>query len=295
LKRFAPPELKSYSEKTDLPLSERRPSVSRVSDGVSPAVAPWMLSCLKSPNRSSISNETQGSVNGSFDAVDFEGGSADILRGGEGEASVAFLDEILSNAKLDVEGCLILLTTAYLASGEGVADHSGVDVDDDREATDIDWWSPELLPMEEILRMEKSGAYQAMAEEISQLLSPEPTALDAEVGNHESCNRDEFMPSEEKTALKLFEAFTCMLSKHIMDVSMSNAETVDYKTWVTESDKLDAHFDDDWKSYLGEYFHTSLGTSSSTSNLLHGTGSNPPQDLPSTNMKELLFRYGFVP
>lgn len=303
LKKFAPPRLECYSEKTDLPRSEKRSCTTSVTDAVSSDMASSVFSASDSHGCTScnFSNDSQVSVDDRFDAADFEGlggGSGDLV--GESETAVGFMNDILSNKKLEEERCLMQLTTAYHATGADYVPHSGVDDDAwDREAADAAdierWCNAELLPIEEILRMEKGGAYQAMAEEISDLLSSEPTILDAagsEVVNHETSNKAAFMPSEEKTALKLMEAFTCMLSKHIMDVSMSNSETVDYKTWITESDKIDTHLDDAWNSYLEDYFDTLPGTSSLTSNLHQGgAGSNLHQDLPCINMKELLYRY----
>jgi hypothetical protein len=313
-RRRAIPRLQSYSTKTQVPRSraagaavEGRNSVTSVGDGVSQDSGSSTFSSSESglSNSSSygLSNDTHASMDELFDAVD----SADL--GLEQEVLSRYFDEILCRGRLDLEKCLMQVTTASLATKKKIDDlvtYSAVDDCFNPDAADVERWNyAESLTYEEMQTMiQKSSAYQAIAEEIASLLSSEPTIHDISecgVEDHEnSSGAAIFAPSEEESALKIMEGFTYMMSKHIQDVSICNSDTVDYRTWITEDpDRIDASFNDAWKTYF-ENWHQSFPTPSSLeSNLLLGAGSNLSQAsaeaFPScNNMTELLYRYGHL-
>ena len=103
-----------------------------------------------------------------------------------------------------------------------------------------------------------------------------------------------FCPTEDQTTLKLMDAYTHMLSKHITDVNrVSSAEDVDYRSWITESDEMVMHCDGPWATYLeGLAAEASTPRSIVDSSLLaceEGLAVDIP---PGTSMTELLYRYG---
>lgn len=298
LKRRATPRLESYSKKSQLPrlrsasaAVERRVSRVSASNGGSSRDSPCSLmshseSDLSNATSGGASSETHASMDELFDAVDSEGGLADLAV--ETEVLDRYFDEFLNNDNLDLEKCLMQMTTASHAAKKV----TGYPEVGDGECGD----SAEFLTVDEISRsMEQTSTFQAMAKDVASLLSTE-----AEEVNGAECAVESFAPSEEMTALTIMEGFTCMMSKHIQDVSVCGSDAVDYRMWIKESDSFDAYFDDAWRSYFEEWQQSFWIASSLDSSVLGGgprwgLSQGDAVALPfSSNMTELLYRCGLV-
>ena len=296
LRRRATPRLVSYSKKNQLPRSrstsqavESRSSVSQ--DSATSSTFSSSGSEHSSGTSGGVENGPHASMGALFDAADSEVVESETNR---------YLEDFLNHERLDLEKCLVQLTTAsyskrILSTDDLLSPYFAAD--------DASGFVAECWNSAQMQRLENSSAYQVMAKEIASLISSEPNSLDAaecQSEEHDSTNESPFAPTDELAALKIMEGFTSMMSKHIEDVSASNADLVDSRTWITEdADRIDANFDDDWKAYFDDWHQSLLKTSSLDSSLFHGAnlshdGSEMTFPL-SSHMMDLLYRYGLAP
>lgn len=309
LERFAPPKLETISKKTDVPWSSSSGVLGsgRAALGVNYYASQDSRSSTFSTG-DSLSSDTQPSATeGIFDAVHFEGnssGSGDLA--GQTESMTRFIDDILSNEDLDEEKSLMQQSGAFHAMVKEIAGvlapDSSVDGIDDPVVVEADylndWAYAAFFSTDELRMAEKSRSCQAMAREIAGVLSPEaniPDIGEVEGFNDQNNNISEFIPTEDNTTMKLMEGYTCMLSKHITDVSGArNSDNVDYRSFITESDSLMVHFDDVFRYHLDNSNRKPTMKSDFDFNpLLRGLGGSNSSP-PCATLTELLYRCAFA-
>ncbi|KAG0566948.1 hypothetical protein KC19_7G099100 [Ceratodon purpureus] len=302
ISRFALPKLECYSEKTFIPkivqwtvpsngYGRSQPFKSLVGSLSQSSESP---SCIT--RYSSGVTESEYSSTGS---IDFEGQTLPSE-----PSPSSFFDDFFDTEYPEAEKSLPYKTDAYQTMSREIADLIGLESSVESEASDIVeyescWADSEPYRTEaEISMLEQSSAYQAMAREISELISPNPAELEA--GKSEIVIRSgEFRPSEELAALKMMEAYAAILTKHIRDVSMSSGtadsdsdSSFKYRT-SDEPDTILTYFDDDWRSYLQNINQNFTPTSSFDFNLLLcGTGGGSKVSAASScvSLTELLYR-----
>ncbi|KAG0603505.1 hypothetical protein M758_10G098700 [Ceratodon purpureus] len=244
ISRFALPELKCYSTKADIPRSVSLLQWNQPGSSGSGYGRPQALKSLGgSPTPSSESwTSTVRQFSGITESGDSSCGSVDFE--GQTQPLASYLDTILMDENLEEEKSMLHETSAYQAMAKEISDLIGLDSVVEGEKSDVVgfdscWDDPECC------LLEKSSAYQAMAKEISDLISPNSTACDSgttEVSNDEICVRVDFLPTEESAVRMMMEAYACVLSKHIADVSISSG--------YEETDTILIYVDEDWKLYL---------------------------------------------
>jgi len=262
--RFALPKLKCYSEKTYIPRSVSVVQWTCKVPSANQAWSPPLKSLVGIPSHSSESTSctaenslgTAESGDSSTSSVNFEGQTETL--------SSSFLDGNFINKNLENDEPMLHETSAYQAMSREIADLIGLGSSVESEASDIldyesCWVDCEPYRTEAEMRMlEKSSAYQAMAKEIAELISPNPTVLDdgrTELSGDEVCIRRDFKPTEELAARKMMEAYATLLSKHISDMSINsntaNSDTYSmFKQQTAETDTILTYIDEDWKLYL---------------------------------------------
>lgn len=309
--RFALPELKCYSQKTDIPRSvsllQWTHPVPGAGNGRSQALKSLGGSpTLSSENRTGKSEHLSGiteSGDSSSGSVDFEAQTTPLA---------SYLDAILMDENLEEEKSMVHETSAYQAMAKEISGLIGLESGAECEESDVVdyegcWEDAESCNAEsEICMIEKSSAYQAMAKEIADLISPSSTLCESgatECSNDEICVRDDFRPPDEITVRKIMGAYACVLSKHIADVSI-NFGNIDPRT-STESDTILMYLDEDWRLYLRSLNQNFTPSSNFDFNrLLCGAGSskasadNAVASSSCGSLTELLYRYcytlGFV-
>jgi hypothetical protein len=315
LEKPAPPRLESFSEKTDVPRSSSSnfTVTSRGSGSASTSVAGSSSQDSRSTTFStgdSLWSDVQTpTIEDVLDGLDFEGansGYADLAA--QTEPLANFFDDYLTDVHLEDEKSLVQETSAYDAMAQEIAallGPSAAPVDESGEPEVVEeeqenyWSNAEYL--EDICEVEKSSEYQAMAKEIAELLSSEGDAERPAAVNEANSIGGVVCPTEEQTTLKMMEGYTRMLSKHIMDLhGVSSSDNVDYRSWITESDKLDYGLDEAWAAYLESLLVKA--SSSAIENRLHLLPCGPEWALalsqtsadipPGITMTELLYRYG---
>ncbi|XP_024386838.1 scarecrow-like protein 14 [Physcomitrium patens] len=261
ISRFVLPELKCYSQKTYIPKSVsteqwiyRLPGVRYgLSQGLkSLSGSSTGLSRNRSSTVSQVSGVTQSEVSGS-DSVDSEEHTQPLA---------SYLEGILTEENLEEENTMLCKTSAYQGIAKEISDLIGLEVPTDPDGSDVNsdrhWADVESHYTEEELRIvEKSSAYEAMTKEIAELISPPHSdvhdALSAESSNEVYVSKSDFKPTMELAARKMIEAYTCMLSKHMADMSI-NTDNEDSKNRVANTDGLNSslliYFDEDWRIYL---------------------------------------------
>lgn len=294
ISRFALPKLESYSERTFIPriVQWRVPSAGYGRSQPLKSLVGSLshssesLSCIT--RHSSGVTESEHSSTGS---VDFEGLTLPL------EPSSSFFDGIFNSENLEEENPLPYETGAYQAMSKEIADLIGLESSLESETSDIVeyescWADSEPYRTEaEMSMLEQSSAYQDMAREISQLISPNPTVADAGKSK-------EF--TEELAALKMMEAYADILTKHIREVSISSGTDDSdsdsdsmFKYRTSEPDSILTYFDDDWRSYLQNINQNLTPTSNFDFNLLlcgAGGGSNVSAASSCVTLTELLYR-----
>lgn len=163
----------------------------------------------------------------------------------------SYFDAILNEENLEHEN------SAYQAMAKEISGLIGLGAGAECEEPNVidcesGWEDAESYNAESEMRMiENSSAYQAMAKEIAELISPSPTSCDSgatECSNSEICIRADFRPSEEKTLLTIMGAYACVLSDIIANFSI-NAGSGDSSS-STETDTILKYLEEDWKLYL---------------------------------------------
>ena len=282
LKRLAPPELNCYSQKTDVKRSSSS-TLYRAKSSVSDGSSQDSADSTKFSSSNKCPTDTLAFLEDNSDCVDFEG-LGDVFSEWTEETeptALSVLDELLTDVNLEVEQNPAQ-DSAYHAMEKEIVDLLVPDSDAcDADGADSERCrsGAEFLSNQEKIRMNKSSAYDAMAEDIVNLLSSEPTLPD-------DAARSEAAPSDELMALKCMEGFTNMLSKHLQDVSSSDSSFVDFRAWITEEDGIESQFDDRWTAFLDRLNEISLEISI----MERGAGSDS-----RTNMTELLYRYDQMP
>lgn len=307
ISRFALPKLECHSMKTFIPKivqwTYSVPSAGHALAQPSKSLVRFLSDSSESP--SCISRHSSGFIESDYSStgsVDFEGQTS------SSEPSPSLYDGIFSSEDPEDAKPLPYEISAYQAMSKKIADLIGLESSVESEASDIiDYESSWAADSEsycteaEMCVLEQSSAYQAMAREISELISPNPTVPDA--GKAEVViSSGKYRPNEEMAALKMLEAYGAILSKHIRDVSIS-AGTSDsdsdsmFKHPDTETDTVLTYFDDDWKSYLQNINQNFTPTSNFDFNLLLcGAGGDSKVSAASScgSLTELLYRYGYT-
>jgi len=215
----------------------------------------------------------------------------------------SYLDAILNDENLEEEQ-----SSAYQAMAREISGLIGLESGAECEESDVvdyegRWEDSESYNAESEIRMiEESSAYQAMAKEIAELISPSSTLCDSgttECSNDEVCVRADFRPPDEITLQKIMEAYAYVLSKHIGDVSI-NFGSIDPST-STETDTILMYLDKDWILYLQSLNQDFTPSSNFDFNrLLCGSGrskasaGNAVASSSRGSLTELLYRYCYT-
>ena len=296
--RFALPELKCYSTKTDIPrsvslLQWAQPVPGAGYGRIQPLKLLGGSPTLSSENQISKVDHLFGATESgviSCGSVDFEGQTQPLA---------SYFDAILMDENPEEEMSMLHETSAYQAMAKEISDLIGLESVAECEESDVvdfegSWEDPECC------LLEKSSGYQAMTKEVSDLISPNSTVCDSgatEFSDDEICVRADFRPTEEFAVRKMMEAYACVLSKHIADVSISSGNR-DLRNEPVVTDTILIFLDEDWKSYLQNLNRDFKPTSNFDFNkLLCGAGrSKAAVDniIPSSScgtLTELLYRY----
>lgn len=279
--------------------------------------SPPLKSLLGSPSHSGESascktghslGATESGDSSSTGSVDFEGQIETLPS--------SSLDGNFINENLENDKPMPHETSAYHAMSREIANLIGLESSVESEASDIldyesCWADCEPYRTEAEMRLlENSSAYQAMEKEIAELISPNSTVLDGgrtELLGNEICIREDFRPTEELAARKMMEAYACLLSKHISDMSI-NSDTANSDTYAmfkkrtTETDTILTYIDEDWKQYLQSINQNFTPTSNFDFNelLCGGVGgsrvsaANAVASSSCGSLTELLYRYGYT-
>lgn len=303
--RFALPELRCYSEKTDVPhsVASLQWNVRRVQGEPVNGRSRASKSLGASPT---LSSESRTWISGQHSCVtesgDCTSGSVDFEE--QTQPLASYLDAFLMDENLEEESLLENESSAYRAISREISGLIGLENGADCEDPDVVdhggcWEGAEVSNVElEASLIENSSAYQAMAKEIAELISPSARLCDASdpVCPNEICVKDDFKPAEEFSVRKIMEAYAWVLSKTIADGSLSfgNHET----RISTETDTILMYLDDEWRLYLQTLNQNFTPSSNFDFNrLLCGAGSSMGSDGSSVavstcgSLTELLYRY----
>ena len=220
LSRFVLPQLNCYSTKTDIPRSV--------------FTLPWNSPTL------SIESGTSTLFSGVTESGDSSSCSVDFEGGGGGEtprpALVSYLDAILMDEEEEKQH----ETSAYQAMAKEISDLIGLESPTSTPCEDDVVCFESCWKDRDCCLVEKTMAYQAMTKEISDLISPSSDS--SEVSDAMIRVRMDSLPTEESAVRMIMEAYACILSKHIADLSIN----FDHR----ETDTILIHVDEEWKSYL---------------------------------------------
>lgn len=311
ISRFALPELKCYSKKTDIPRSVSLLQWTQPGLGTGYGRSQGLKALGGSPTLSSESWTSKvGHFSGLTDSADISSGSVDFE--GQTQPLASYLDAILMDENLEEEKSMLHETNAYQAMAKEISDLIGLESVVECEESDVVdfdscWEGAESYNSQSgMCMLEESSAYQAMAKEIADLLSPDSTVpcnsgVSTDFSNNEIHVKADFRPTEEFAVRKMIEAYACLLSKHIADVSISSGN-IDSSNEPVETNTILIYLDEDWKSYLQNLNRNFKPTSNLDFNrLLCGAGrskalvDNVITSSSCGSLTELLYRYCYTP